>query len=277
MRRPTPRSGRPGRDRLERRRPREAGVPARQQHVVRPANPPEAKKLIDAASDSTPAHARGCIDAFLTVYWFVLEEPEASTAASARTSRLTAFPPSQARPPRGPWLPWAAEAGRTSAALTATDAGYAAAAQAFDTPHSRFNIADACVTALLLSGDVAQAAEVAADPRKQSADLPGMAQALATGVAGRAALAAGELDTACATAGRGRRDIGRRGPWPRLGIPIFASPCHRAGYARITPQAASALAAGCQWRNRCGQKRAVKLGTTIGISPWRGLRPPEGP
>ena len=134
------------------------------------ANPPESKKLIDAAFDSMPAHVRDCINAFLTVYWFAMDDPEASAAASADLAidRLPAVAGSSAA-----WaiVTVAAEAGRTSAALAATDAGYAAAARAFDTPHSKFNIADACVSALLLSGDIPEATKVAVDTREQAAEI----------------------------------------------------------------------------------------------------------
>jgi DNA-binding CsgD family transcriptional regulator len=61
----------------------------------------------------------------------------------------------------------------------------------------RFNIADAHVGALLLSGRVGDAVDVAERLRQQAADLPGAAQLLAAAVAGRAALGAGRLHTAC--------------------------------------------------------------------------------
>jgi DNA-binding CsgD family transcriptional regulator len=61
----------------------------------------------------------------------------------------------------------------------------------------RFNIADAEVGALLLSGRVADALDVADRTRQQAANLPGAAELLGAAVAGRAALAAGDLDSAC--------------------------------------------------------------------------------
>jgi DNA-binding CsgD family transcriptional regulator len=61
----------------------------------------------------------------------------------------------------------------------------------------RFNIADAEVTALLLSGQVTDALDVAERTRQQAADLPGAAQLLGAAVAGRAALGAGDLHSAC--------------------------------------------------------------------------------
>jgi DNA-binding CsgD family transcriptional regulator len=61
----------------------------------------------------------------------------------------------------------------------------------------RFNIADAHVSALLLSGRVGDAIDLAERVRRQAADLPGAAHLLGAAVAGRAALGAGRLDTAC--------------------------------------------------------------------------------
>ncbi len=45
-------------------------------------DPQRAKELIDEASRITPAHARTYIDAFLTVYWFAMDQPEAAVQAS---------------------------------------------------------------------------------------------------------------------------------------------------------------------------------------------------
>ena len=48
----------------------------------------------------------------------------------------------------------AADAGRTTEAVAAAEAGYAVATRSFDAPQMRFNIADAHVSALLLSGRI---------------------------------------------------------------------------------------------------------------------------
>lgn len=212
------------------------------------ANPPESKKLIDAACDSMPAHARDCINAFLTVYWFVLDDPEASATASADLAidRLPAVAGSSAA--------WAiatvnAEAGRVSEALAGADAGYDAAARAFDTPHTRFNIADACVTALLLSGEIAKAATVAGKARAQAADLPGIAQALGSGMAGRAALGAGQLGSACALLGDAVEALSAAGHglgWGyRYQLPHTVALAMRGSCV----EAAAAFAAGCEWQH----------------------------
>ena len=46
------------------------------------ADPARAKELIDDASRTTPPQARSYIDAFLTVYWFAMDQPDAATEAS---------------------------------------------------------------------------------------------------------------------------------------------------------------------------------------------------
>jgi DNA-binding CsgD family transcriptional regulator len=90
-----------------------------------------------------------------------------------------------------------ADAGRTNEAVAIADAGYTVATRSFDAPQMRFNIADAHISALLLSGRVSDAVDVAERVRQLAADLPGTAHLLGAAVAGRAALGAGRLDTAC--------------------------------------------------------------------------------
>jgi DNA-binding CsgD family transcriptional regulator len=159
------------------------------------ADPSRAKELIDEASRITPPNARRYIDAFLTIYWFAMDQPEAAVQASKDLAL-------EDIPVVGAEIAWAlaqisADAGRTAEAVAAADAGYAVATRALDAPHMRFNIADAEVTALLLSGQVTDALDVAERTRQQAADLPGAAQLLGAAVAGRAALGAGDLHSAC--------------------------------------------------------------------------------
>ncbi|MEA2484581.1 MAG: hypothetical protein QOC55_2528 [Thermoleophilaceae bacterium] len=161
-------------------------------------DPARAKEIIDDASRTTPPQARSYINAFLTVYWFAMDRPDAARRAS-ETLSLEHLPPVV-----GAEIAWvlaviAADAGRTSEAVAIAEAGYAAATRSFDAPHMQFNIADAHVGALLLAGRVADALEVADRVRRQAADLPGAAQLLGSAVAGRAALGAGRLDTAGVT------------------------------------------------------------------------------
>ena len=160
------------------------------------ADPARAKELIDEASRTTPLQARSYIDAFLTVYWFAMDQPSAAMEASKQLT-LDELPEVA-----GAEIAWVravifADAGRTNDAVAAAEAGYTDAARSFDAPQMRFNIADAHISALLLSGRVRDALDVAERVRRQAADLPGAAQLLGAAVAGRAALGAGHLDTAC--------------------------------------------------------------------------------
>jgi DNA-binding CsgD family transcriptional regulator len=159
-------------------------------------DPARAKELIDDASRTTPPQARSYIDAFLTVYWFAMDQRDAAAQAS-KDLALEDLPPVV-----GAEIAWvlaaiSADAGRTTEAVAVADAGYTVATRSFDAPHMRFNIADAQVSALLLSGRVREALEVAERVRQQAADLPGAAQLQGAAVAGCAALGAGRLETAC--------------------------------------------------------------------------------
>jgi DNA-binding CsgD family transcriptional regulator len=160
------------------------------------ADPARAKELIDGASRTTSPEARSYIDAFLTVYWFAMDQPGLATqvAKDLPLDDLPAVVDAE--------IAWAlaaisADAGRTTEAVAIADAGYTVAPRSFDAPQMGFNIADAHVSALLLSGLVKDAVDVAELVRQQAADLPGAAQMLGAAVAGRAALGAGRLDTAC--------------------------------------------------------------------------------
>jgi len=75
-------------------------------------------------------------------------------------------------------------------------AGYDVATRSFDAPQMQFLVVDAHVTALLLSGRIGEAVDVAERFLQQAIDLPGMAPLLGAAIAGRAALGAGRLATA---------------------------------------------------------------------------------
>jgi DNA-binding CsgD family transcriptional regulator len=161
------------------------------------ADPARAKQLIDDAAHTAVPEARSYVDAFRTVYWFALDQPveAAQVSEGLDLEELPAVVDAE--------MAWvlaaiAADAGHTDQAVAVADAGYAVATRSFDAPQMRFNIADAHVSALLFAGRIREAGEVAARVRAQAADLPGAAHLLGSAVAGRAALGAGDLDTACA-------------------------------------------------------------------------------
>ena len=169
------------------------------------ADPARAKQLIDEAESATPANARTHIDAFLTIYWFAMDRPEAARAAA---KNLTVHD----IPIVGSEISWAltqiaADAGRTADAVATAAAGNGVATRTLDAPQMRFNIADAEVSALLLAGRVSDALEVATDTRRQATDLPGVAELIGTAVLGRAALSAGDLPRAVELLGRAAGEL----------------------------------------------------------------------
>ena len=158
-------------------------------------DPARAKELIDEASRITPPDARTHIDAFFTVYRFAIDEPDAAVQASKNLALGDI-------PVVGAEIAWVlaqvyADAGRATEAVAAAEAGHAVATRSLDAPQMRFNIADAEVSALLLSGQVEDAIDIAERTRRQAANLPGAAELLGAAVAGRAALGAGDLKSAC--------------------------------------------------------------------------------
>jgi hypothetical protein len=105
-------------------------------------DPARAKDVIDEASRVTPQDARSYVDAFLTVYWFATDQPEAAVQASHDLA-IDDLPPVV-----GAEIAWvlatiAADAGRTAEAVAIAESGYVVATRSFDAPHMRFNIADA--------------------------------------------------------------------------------------------------------------------------------------
>jgi DNA-binding CsgD family transcriptional regulator len=203
-------------------------------------DPERAKELIEEASRVTPPEARTYIDAFLTVYWFATDQPDEAVQASKNLAL-------EDLPVVGAEIAWAlaqisADAGHTAEAVAAADAGHTVATRALDAPHMRFNIADAEVSALLLAGQVTDALEVAERTRQQAAHLPGAAQLLGAAVAGRAALGAGDLHSACSLLGQAVEGLSESHPigWGyRYNVPRTTALAMRG----LTDEAAAALAA----------------------------------
>jgi hypothetical protein len=171
-------------------------------------DPVGAKALIDTASRSARPGARRCIDAFLAVYWAAMGHPEAARdflqhialdRLPAVAARLTAWAATVA----------AGDAGRTSEAVAAAEAGYPIGVRGF------LVITDAHAGALWLSGRVADTWEVAELLRKRSADYPSpQLDPISIGLMGRVALCTGR-----------RQRAGRPGP------PRFSSPHCTTGWS----------------------------------------------
>ncbi len=162
---------------------------------------PRAKEFIDDAARSTPPPARIWIDAFLTAYWFAVDQPQEALQAS-KSLVLEDLPAVAGAETAWALAVMSADAGQTAKAVAVANTGYAVASRFFDSPHMRFNIGDAHVGALLLAGQIADGLAVAQRVYEQGAEMPGAAQLLGTAIAGRAALWAGRLDSACALLGK---------------------------------------------------------------------------
>ena len=160
------------------------------------AEPARAKEIIDDASHTATRQARSWIDALLTVYWFAMDRPDAATLA-AKNLALDNLPPIVGTETAWALAAISADAGRAAEAVAIAETGYTVATRCLDAPHMRFNVADAHLSALLLSGRIRDAVDVADRVRHEAADLPGAAESLGAAVAGRAALGAGNLDTSC--------------------------------------------------------------------------------
>ena len=156
------------------------------------ADPTGAKRLIDDASRTTSERARGCIDAFFTVYWAAMGQPDAARESAKNlvwdrlpdlvAARLTAWAITVA----------CGDAGCTTDAVAAAEAGYRIPIRFF------VIVSDAHVGALLLAGRIAEAQDPAEMMRQRAADFPSQQSfEFFAAVGGRAALGAGRLDTAC--------------------------------------------------------------------------------
>ncbi|MGW0162513.1 AAA family ATPase [Mycobacterium sp. NPDC003323] len=157
--------------------------------------PAEAKAHVDAVAATLNAEGRAWLNAFLTTYWFAMDDP-AEAETIARSLDLAALPDVVGAETAWALATVAAEAGRTDTALDFVESGLRTSTHSFDTPHIRFNLADSEVTALALAGRIADAAQVAERVQLEAVDLPGVAHSLGPAIAARAALAGGRLDTA---------------------------------------------------------------------------------
>jgi DNA-binding CsgD family transcriptional regulator len=159
-------------------------------------DPEGAKALVDRATQPTSARAHMLVDAFLTVYWAAMGKPEAARESSTKfttddlpdliAARMTAWAMTIA----------AGDAGRPSEAAVAAEAGYPVGMRCYF-----IVIGDAHLGALLLSGQISRAQEVAQFLNGRAGDVPVWAELIGPVVAGRVALGAGRLDSACALLG----------------------------------------------------------------------------
>ena len=159
------------------------------------ANPQGAKRLIDDARVAVAPDARGCVDAALVVYRSVMGHPEDARQVAHELS-LTTLPAVVGAQTAAFLAVASGEVGRTTEAVDAAETGYAILEGSYDAAHLRFVVADGHVGALAHAGRIPEAVRAAERLRRESEDLPGVAQLVGCVIAGRAALAAGHLDSA---------------------------------------------------------------------------------
>lgn len=159
-------------------------------------DPAEAKRLIDEISENVSPDARKFIDAFLALYWAAMGRPlEAIGVASAFA--LDGLPGVIGAGTAMALAVAFGDAGRVAAAEEAARTGYALAQRDLDAAHMRFLVADGHIGALVQAGQLNSARHEAERLHAQASDLPGIAQLFTRGQVGIAALAGGDLRTAC--------------------------------------------------------------------------------
>lgn len=159
------------------------------------ADPTAAKRHIDQALESASSRARGSIDAFCSMYWAAMGQP-APALASTQALDIDTLPAIV-----GTVASWGAvvaygNAGHACDAVAAADRAYAIAVRSFDAAHMRFVVADAHLEALVLAGRIDEARCLADRLQREAATLPGAAMLFGAALAGRAALGAGNLESA---------------------------------------------------------------------------------
>lgn len=161
-------------------------------------DPGGAKQLIDAACARTMTpDARGWIDTLLIIFWAVMAKPEAAQKIAAGMDFECL--PGIAAPSAGWAITMAAgDAGHTDDAMAAADTADGLMARGIEHAYTRFAVVDARVGALVLAGRVREARDAATRTLLQANDMPGPARLRAGAIAGRAALADGRIDDACA-------------------------------------------------------------------------------
>ena len=249
---------------LTRRGARQVHVSAGEQHAVGAGRSRTGKEIIDDASHViTEGPARSCIDAVRTVYWFAIDRPDAATRDVAepgvgRTARHRRRGDSMGAQRRFTPTP-----GRTSDAVAVAEAGYTVATRCSDAPHMRFNIADAHVGALLLSGRVGEALEVADANAGRRPISRARLQLLGAADRGPGRTWCRAVRHRMSGVGAGGGGAVRRGPCHGLGVPLPRPVGDGAGDARSTGGGGRGA-----WRHstRC----RVRSGRWTTRRAWRG-------
>jgi DNA-binding CsgD family transcriptional regulator len=156
-----------------------------------------AKQHIDDVLASTPLRARGSVDAFCTMYWAAMAQPDTALGV-ARELDIDTLPAVVGTVASWGIVAACGDTGRARQAAAAADRGYTIAVGSFDAAYMRFVIADAHLGALLLAGRIDEARSLAERLRREAATLPGSAVLFSTALAARGALGAGHVQQAAA-------------------------------------------------------------------------------
>jgi DNA-binding CsgD family transcriptional regulator len=151
-----------------------------------------ARQLIDEAEHIVEPTSRNCLEAARVVYCAATGSPGEALEAAQRTS-FDDLPVAAARATAWAMTVAAGDAGRTTDAVAAAEAGYSVPIRGF------LVICDAHANALVLAGHLAEAEVVAERLRQRGIDYPSPhLDPIMHGLAGRVALAGGRLVDACA-------------------------------------------------------------------------------
>ncbi|ODQ97327.1 helix-turn-helix transcriptional regulator [Mycobacterium intermedium] len=159
------------------------------------ADPDGAKKMFDEAARIATARTGGWTDAYMTTYWASMAKPE-KAMEFGRGLDLAKLPPIVSSAATWGLVVAHGDAGRIAEADRVADAGDAYAVRKGTAAHMRLLIVDRHVGALLQCGRLGDARAMAEQARRQTADVPGVAQLLSTAIWGRAAAGSGRLGEA---------------------------------------------------------------------------------
>jgi DNA-binding CsgD family transcriptional regulator len=160
------------------------------------ADPTGAKALVDSAIPPMTPRAQMLVDAFYAVYWAAMGRPQAALEAAANftwgqlpdliAARMTAWAMTIA----------AGDAGCPREAAVAAEAGYPVAMRSYF-----IVVGDGHLGALLLSGQMSRARQVAEFLNARAGDVPVWAELIGPVVLARLAVGEGRLDAACSSVG----------------------------------------------------------------------------
>jgi DNA-binding CsgD family transcriptional regulator len=155
-------------------------------------DPDGAKELFDEAAQIATTSTRSWSDAYLTVYWASMAQPEKARVLGdgIDLEQLPGIISSSAA--------WAlvvahGDAGRAAEADRYAEVGRACVERTATAAHMGLLLVDRHVGALLQCGRLSEASSLAQRARQQTTEVPGFGQLLGTAMVGRAALGSGHL------------------------------------------------------------------------------------